>query len=206
MNEIQESLEETRTVLLAFSSSSQSADAVIKSVRASFEKAIQNARVVERALADVTQKTSSLSAKQSDDKPLKEIADGEACREYRGYSAATIELICYQDKNYKLWSYVKTGRKVIFYNNSSESMWIASNPHPAHSDLAGFDQGKAVPKGGTYEYTFTKPGKYYFHNHMNPERTGKVKVSSNGTIEIETEDIQMNQPLGGWPPITNEVE
>lgn len=72
---------------------------------------------------------------------------------------------------------VKKGTSVTFVNNSSAPMWVASNPHPTHTDLPGFDQLSAADNGGTYSYTFQKTGSWGYHNHRSPGDTGTVVVT-----------------------------
>lgn len=71
---------------------------------------------------------------------------------------------------------IKAGSTVKFTNNSSQSMWVASDPHPIHNGLAGFDERASVEKGGTYSFTFSKAGTFGYHNHLNPSDTGTVIV------------------------------
>ncbi|MBI5452604.1 hypothetical protein HY945_04010, partial [Candidatus Gottesmanbacteria bacterium] len=66
---------------------------------------------------------------------------------------------------------VKVGTAVVWTNKTNSPMWVASAPHPSHTDLAGFDQLKSVNNGGTYSYTFTKVGNWKYHNHMAPSDT-----------------------------------
>jgi plastocyanin len=72
---------------------------------------------------------------------------------------------------------VKVGTAVTFTNSSTKNMWVASNPHPAHTGLPGFDELKSVASGGTYTYTFTKVGTWKYHNHILPSDTGTVIVT-----------------------------
>lgn len=71
---------------------------------------------------------------------------------------------------------VPVGATVGFVNLSLGKMWIASNPHPVHTDLHGFDAGRAYGLEEIYEYTFTKPGTFGYHNHMNPSIGGTIIV------------------------------
>lgn len=72
---------------------------------------------------------------------------------------------------------VKIGTTVNFENESMVAMWPASNPHPTHTDLPGFDAGKPVEAGGTYSYTFQKVGTWKYHNHLRREEGGSVTVT-----------------------------
>ncbi|MBI2410196.1 hypothetical protein HYV30_04155 [Candidatus Kaiserbacteria bacterium] len=85
---------------------------------------------------------------------------------------------------------VPVGTAVTFDNDSGDPMWVASAMHPTHeaydgtalsahcaSGYAGpepFDQCNA---GGSYSFTFTKPGTWNYHNHANPADFGSVTVT-----------------------------
>jgi plastocyanin len=71
---------------------------------------------------------------------------------------------------------VTPGTTVTFVNDSSGQMWVASDPHPTHTDLPGFDEHTAVSKGGTYTYTFTKVGTWGYHNHVHASAKGTINV------------------------------
>jgi plastocyanin len=73
---------------------------------------------------------------------------------------------------------VKAGTKVIFQNNDTKGHWPASNPHPTHTDLPGFDALKAVASGSSYSYTFTKVGTWGYHDHLFTNLGGKVTVTN----------------------------
>ena len=72
---------------------------------------------------------------------------------------------------------VKKGTSVTFENQSTVGMWVASDVHPTHQLLPGFDAKKSIVKGGVYTYTFAKVGTWTFHNHASPTHTGKVVVT-----------------------------
>lgn len=71
---------------------------------------------------------------------------------------------------------IKKGTTVKFVNEDTDQMWVASSPHPQHTDLPDFDQLKGVGQGVSYEYTFTKVGNWKFHNHLKPTAFGTVIV------------------------------
>lgn len=72
---------------------------------------------------------------------------------------------------------VKKGTTVTFTNQSNASMWVASDVHPTHQLLPGFDSKRAIIKGSSYEYTFMRVGTWPYHNHNNPNQTGTVVVT-----------------------------
>ncbi|MBI1813240.1 cupredoxin domain-containing protein [Candidatus Peregrinibacteria bacterium] len=71
---------------------------------------------------------------------------------------------------------VSAGTAVTFTNASSGPMWVASNPHPFHTDSPGFDAGKSLQHGETYQFIFTKRGRWGYHNHLNPTQGGTIVV------------------------------
>lgn len=72
---------------------------------------------------------------------------------------------------------ITAGTTVTFKNESStEEVWPASNPHPIHTGLRGFDANKGLKLGEMYTFTFTKAGTFGFHNHLRAQATGKVIV------------------------------
>ena len=86
--------------------------------------------------------------------------------------------ITYSDTGFSPQSLtVKMGTPVTFINNSSGPMWVASAPHPQHTDYPEFNQLKSVEKGGEYTFTFDKVGTWKYHNHMNASSFGSVTVS-----------------------------
>lgn len=73
---------------------------------------------------------------------------------------------------------VKAGTAVTFKNESStEEVWPASNPHPIHTGLRGFDANKGLKLGEAFTFTFTKVGSFGFHDHLHTKATGKITVS-----------------------------
>ncbi len=68
---------------------------------------------------------------------------------------------------------VKSGTTVTFKNESGKQMWVASNPHPIHTDHSAFDQKTT---GDTYTFTFEEKDEYKYHNHLSPFKGGKIVV------------------------------
>jgi plastocyanin len=71
---------------------------------------------------------------------------------------------------------VSVGTTVTFVNNGQGLHWPASDNHPTHEILAGFDAKKGLATGETYSYTFTEIGSWGFHNHLAPQIKGTVVV------------------------------
>lgn len=71
---------------------------------------------------------------------------------------------------------VAVGTTVVWTNQDNVPHQPASDPHPAHTTLPGFDAVPAVAPGGTYSFTFTKAGRWAYHDHLATFRTGTVIV------------------------------
>ncbi len=71
---------------------------------------------------------------------------------------------------------VKQGDWVVFVNKDTQPHWPASNPHPTHTDLPGFDALRRIARGDSYKYQFKKAGTWGFHDHLNPSNGGSVTV------------------------------
>lgn len=67
---------------------------------------------------------------------------------------------------------IKKSTAVKFVNKSSTPMWIASAPHPIHTDYPEFNQKE---NGDTFIFTFDKVGSWKYHNHS-PFSAGGVVV------------------------------
>jgi|SRR6185437_5340242 len=66
---------------------------------------------------------------------------------------------------------------VFFKNTRNTGFWVASDPHPTHTDYPGFDALKTIAPGGEYKFQFTKVGSWGYHDHLDPSITGTVVVS-----------------------------
>lgn len=71
---------------------------------------------------------------------------------------------------------ISVGTTVVFVNNSASSMWVASDPHPVHTDLSEFDANRGYASGETYSFTFMAAGEWGFHNHLRPGDVGTITV------------------------------
>lgn len=73
---------------------------------------------------------------------------------------------------------VHVGDTVEWTNKSDSLMWVASNPHPSHTGLPGFDQRELLRHGASWQFTFNKPGRFGYHDHLEPSRRGTVIVEA----------------------------
>jgi plastocyanin len=71
---------------------------------------------------------------------------------------------------------ISAGQSVTFKNTSSDLMWVASNPHPIHSDHSEFNANRGYSSSENFTFTFASAGTYGFHNHLNPAVAGSITV------------------------------
>lgn len=89
---------------------------------------------------------------------------------------------------------VAEGQSVMWVNQSSGQMWVASDPHPSHTGYDGtsrtahcvagytgaapFDECANGNSGESFTFTFTKSGSFGYHNHSDHGMTGTVIVTA----------------------------
>lgn len=102
-------------------------------------------------------------------------------------TAPLYTLVTYDGQNFSPKNVeIRLGGTVRFMNLSNDDMWIASDIHPVHSGYQvkdtdscsgyAFDQCKSVERGGYWQFTFEKAGKYGYHNHVSAADNGSVDV------------------------------
>lgn len=72
---------------------------------------------------------------------------------------------------------VSAGTTVTFVNTDTISHEIASNPHPSHTGLPGFDN---TSLSQSYTFTFTQKGSFGYHDHQDP-----FNSAMQGTIVVQ---------------------
>lgn len=71
---------------------------------------------------------------------------------------------------------ISAGDTVVWTNSKDSGAWPASDDHPTHTKLPGFDALKGLSKGQTYQFTFTKAGTWGYHDHLHPTVVGTIIV------------------------------
>jgi plastocyanin len=76
---------------------------------------------------------------------------------------------------------VAKGSSVNFANKTQMPMWIASAPHPEHTDYPELDAGliegdHIAPGNPSFSFKFDKPGTWSYHNHSVPEHQAVIVV------------------------------
>ena len=89
------------------------------------------------------------------------------------------------------------GGTVLFENVRKGRHWPASNIHPTHTAYPGsnikkcdteeasliFDACRPLLTGEVYSFTFTKEGRWRYHDHEDPSLTGVIIVEDNPNFE-----------------------
>jgi plastocyanin len=71
---------------------------------------------------------------------------------------------------------VKTGAEVTFVNDGQALHWPASDVHPTHDLLSGFDAGRGLNTAESYSFVFKQKGTWGFHDHLFSDLKGEVIV------------------------------
>lgn len=83
---------------------------------------------------------------------------------------------------------IRRGQSVTWVNESGERLWIASDPHPQHTDYSGtaraehcattrMDSFDACAAAEIYTFIFNKAGTWRYHNHAAANDVGTVIVT-----------------------------
>ena len=64
---------------------------------------------------------------------------------------------------------IKAGQTVKWTNDDDSPHRVASDPHPNHTGLSGFDSENNLDAGASFNFNFEKTGTFGYHDHLNPE-------------------------------------
>lgn len=70
---------------------------------------------------------------------------------------------------------INLGDTVIFKNNHTSAIFVASNPHPIHTSFPALDS-ETLEAGAEYRFTATQKATISYHNHFNPSAGGSITV------------------------------
>ncbi len=70
---------------------------------------------------------------------------------------------------------IKAGTAVTWTTLDSAPHQIASDPHPAHTDLPGLISG-TLEEGQSYSFAFDRAGTFGYHCHLHPNMKGTIIV------------------------------
>lgn len=124
--------------------------------------------VAQQSSNDVSAPAEETATTQTEEEPLQPGDEAEV---------AENNVVTYTDEGFAPdQATVQSGETVTFENNSSFDLWVASDEHPAHTELPEFDAGRGISPGEVYTFTFTEPGEWGYHNHLQANQTGVVVV------------------------------
>ena len=73
---------------------------------------------------------------------------------------------------------IREGDTVVFENGGQVPHWPASAIHPTHQVYPEFDPRRPILPGERWVFRFERPGTFPFHDHLNPEAVGSVRVEA----------------------------
>ncbi|MEX0877513.1 MAG: cupredoxin domain-containing protein [Candidatus Spechtbacterales bacterium] len=71
---------------------------------------------------------------------------------------------------------IRKGDTIKFVTTRNQDFWPASDPHPTHEYLDGFDSERPVNFDESWSYTFLSAGSWPFHDHLNSSYRGEITV------------------------------
>lgn len=91
----------------------------------------------------------------------------------RNVAAVTIKMseIMFKPKNIL----ISSGTKVTWINDDTESHYVNTDSHPAHTHVLGLNS-KALAQGGSFSFTFTESGAYTYHCSAHTQMTANIVV------------------------------
>ncbi len=121
--------------------------------------------------------------------------DVVAAKFCNGTQELKTETQCYdEDGFFSPSKVIEQGTKIIFINDSKESLEVASGPHPSHESLPDLDSTGITP-GSSWSYLFTKRGKWSYHNHFQEDHEAEVlvvKKKVNDIFAAKVPDLAVN--------------
>src|SRR3989344_183639 len=79
---------------------------------------------------------------------------------------------------------LQKGETIQFKNIGKNNHWPASNIHPTHDIYPEFDSKGPILSGNTWTFKFERSGEWRFHDHLNSQLSGIIKVEGNNDTEL----------------------
>lgn len=71
---------------------------------------------------------------------------------------------------------IRSGDTVRFKNEGFLPIRVASDPHPDHNNLVGFDSIGDIPQGSFFSFTFAAKGIFGYHSDRDTNKNGTIIV------------------------------
>lgn len=72
---------------------------------------------------------------------------------------------------------IKKGTRVVWLNETQTYIWPASNLHPTHEIYPEFDPQEPYEANIAWAFEFEKAGEWAYHDHLKPNKRGKIIVT-----------------------------
>ncbi len=133
-----------------------------------FKKLAVGSLVISLALALSACKSNTVSD-QTGNRSLPTVASSST-------SAVASATVTYSDNGFSPSSVtIKAGQSVEFKNSSASAISVNSDPHPTHTLYPELNLDR-IDSGQSKLATFTKPGTYTYHNHLDASMRGTIVV------------------------------
>jgi plastocyanin len=90
-------------------------------------------------------------------------------------AAKTVSVFIENNKFNPADAVINKGDTIVWLNKDKATHVIASDPHPAHTDLPALVSGN-IEEGKTFSFKFDTAGKFGYHDHLKPATKGTVEV------------------------------
>lgn len=82
---------------------------------------------------------------------------------------------------------IHVGDAVTFVTKRNQEFWPASDPHPTHEYLKGFDANGPISPGKRWTYIFREAGTWSYHDHLDVSFRGEIIVVREDASEVASE-------------------
>lgn len=76
---------------------------------------------------------------------------------------------------------VREGTRVWWVNEDAQLHWVASDPHPTHTNLPRLDSLGELQRGESFSFIFTNAGHFPYHDHATALKGGEYP---RGTVSV----------------------
>ncbi len=83
---------------------------------------------------------------------------------------------------------IHPGDVVNFKTELGKPFWPASDLHPTHDSYPEFDPKQPVAAEASWSFTFTREGKWSFHDHLSPSKRGSITVQDSVSLKASQDN------------------
>ncbi len=108
---------------------------------------------------------------------------------YERYNPKEFSVVLAKDGYKPTQIKIRKGDLIKFTTTENSAFWPASDPHPEHTQYSYFDPKKATKNTDSWEVRLYRPGLWAYHDHLNPGKTGVIKVLETNPLFIIFEKV-----------------